>query len=270
MKAAQGSLKKSFWQYTSMGQSFFNPVGAQAQVDKAIEIFKLDEALEIDGNDHEAVEQFIKKVSLSIHKEFGENNFQWNRHNRISRKELGLDISKRRYNKLFRHLIRLEKKLDRFRASTQISEFQQIAKHGIVHRLTYEQFASSQWTAAFIAYYTSRCNLRSEFTIWGQQRPFDKICELLFHKAIESSDDNYMTIAYVYPAPRVLEHLNESQKGELLGIWTAVLGELAELLSKLWQENDINKKTMIVKKGNDSSSWNLAAGAWNKARGCLG
>jgi hypothetical protein len=38
------------------------------------------------------------------------------------------------------------------------------------------------------------------------------------------------------------------------------------LLRVLWQNNDIDRQTMIVKRGNDSSTWNHAAGAWNKAR----
>ena len=32
------------------------------------------------------------------------------------------------------------------------------------------------------------------------------------------------------------------------------------------QTNDIARDTMIVKRGNDSSTWNSTAGAWNKAR----
>jgi hypothetical protein len=38
------------------------------------------------------------------------------------------------------------------------------------------------------------------------------------------------------------------------------------ILEELWNENDIYRKTMAVKKGNDSTTWNNTAGAWNKAR----
>jgi hypothetical protein len=58
----------------------------------------------------------------------------------------------------------------------------------------------------FIAYYVARCNLRSEFTTLGQQRPY-------------------------------------------------------------WERGGINRETMVVRRGNDSSAWNNTAGAWNKARG---
>lgn len=37
-------------------------------------------------------------------------------------------------------------------------------------------------------------------------------------------------------------------------------------LEQLWKENSFHRRTMIVKRGDDSSSWNHAANAWNKAR----
>jgi len=63
-----------------------------------------------------------------------------------------------------------------------------------------------------------------------------------------------------------LSNLNDEQKGILLGKWTTTLQEIAKLLDELWKENDINRETMIVKRGNDSTTWNNTAGAWNKAR----
>jgi hypothetical protein len=40
-RVARGSLKRSFWGYTSMSQQFKMPVGAEKKIDKAVEIFKL-------------------------------------------------------------------------------------------------------------------------------------------------------------------------------------------------------------------------------------
>jgi hypothetical protein len=45
-----------------------------------------------------------------------------------------------------------------------------------------------------------------------------------------------------------------------------VLHDIAELLREVWVGSDINRETMIVRRGNDSSTWNNTAGAWNKAR----
>jgi hypothetical protein len=52
----------------------------------------------------------------------------------------------------------------------------------------------------------------------------------------------------------------------LLGRWTSILEELAALLKEVWGNSHINRKTMMVKKGDDSSTWNSLAGAWNKVR----
>lgn len=265
-RAAKGSLKNQFLQYTSMLQSFASPDGAGRQINKAIELFRLENQPEVNGLDVESVEQFIRQISPLIQKTFGKSDFLKDRLNRHERKASGLDISKRRYNKLFRHLLRMERKLEAVIKNYKMLEFQQIAKHGIVHRLTYESFAQDKYSACFIAYYTARCNLRSQFTIQGQTRPFDKIAELLFDLAQKQGEPNYLAMAYVYPAPRILENLPDKERGQLLGAWTRILEELAGLLRKLWEENDIARDTMIVKRGNDSSSWNGAAGAWNKAR----
>jgi len=265
-KAAKGSLKNQFLQYTSMLQSFATPDGAGRQINKAIELFRLENQPEINGLDVEAVEQFIKKISPLIQKTFGKSDFLKDRLNRHERQAMGLDISKRRYNKLFRHLLRLERKLESIIKNYKMLEFQQIAKHGIVHRLSYEVFAQDKYTACFIAYYTARCNLRSEFTIQGQTRPFDKIAQMLYNLAEARGNAQYLAMAYGYPSPEVLKNLSDQERGQLLGIWTNILQELSGLLRKLWEENNIDRDTMIVKRGNDSSGWNNAAGAWNKAR----
>ncbi|HEX8412819.1 MAG TPA: hypothetical protein VF637_02895 [Sphingomicrobium sp.] len=64
----------------------------------------------------------------------------------------------------------------------------------------------------------------------------------------------------------MLARLTEQQKGKLLGLRFAILSELAERLEDAWRRTDIDLSTMIVRRGNDSSTWNLFAGAWNPAR----
>jgi hypothetical protein len=53
---------------------------------------------------------------------------------------------------------------------------------------------------------------------------------------------------------------------QLLGRWYEVLEEIAQLLKNVWERSDIDRSTMIVCRGNDSSTWNSMAGAWNTAR----
>ncbi|MEL6821107.1 MAG: hypothetical protein AAFP70_05050, partial [Calditrichota bacterium] len=60
--------------------------------------------------------------------------------------------------------------------------------------------------------------------------------------------------------------ISDEQKGILLGRWTDILQQISGRLEELWKSSDFNPDTMIVKPGNDSTAWNIAAGAWNKAR----
>jgi hypothetical protein len=280
-KAANGSLRRYVWGYTSMLEVFAKPVGAEKQIKKAIELFKLKADVFDAFDDPAAIEEFITATSRLIGKEYVQSNFVEHRLNKLQRQALDLDVSKRQYNKQFRLLKRLEEKLLKITQEKRKAEFAQIAKHGLVHHLTWEEFSKDENTACFIAYYTSRCNLRSQFTISGQQSPYDEIANMLFDRCLDehkpergllfsTSEKNNAThwwaMAQVYPHTRVLAFLTDEQKGMLLGRWTAVLEDIAAMLKEVWDKSSINRTTMIVKRGNDSSTWNSTAGAWNKAR----
>ncbi|MCD6065323.1 MAG: uncharacterized protein K0S33_149 [Bacteroidetes bacterium] len=281
-KAAKGSLAQNVFGYTSMLQTFAEAKGAGTQVAKAMEIFKLHPSASSDYNNRSNIEAFIDQVSPLIHKSVGQNDFKTNRLNKSQRKENGLDLSKRNYNKKWRLLKRLEEKLQKFIRETKKTEFQKISKHGLAHSLDLATFSSDLNTACFIAYYNSRCNLRSVFTNQSQERPFDEISEMLLNrcKKVESnffdhfrtskpeknSSANWWAIAHIYTSGDVLSNLSDEQKGRLLGKWTGILQEIAALLDEVWAVSNINRQTMIVKKGNDSTTWNNTAGAWNKAR----
>jgi len=264
-KAAQGSLKRRFFGYTSMLQEFANIIGAGKQVSKAIEIFKLEDVGEMRYDSSENIEAFILSIAPLVNKTVGGNNFKKDRLNKAQRKQAGLDLSKRNYNKKWRIIKRLENKLKTFIQENRKKEFQLISKHGFAHHLDFVNFSKDLNTACFIAYYNARCNLRSVFTSEGQERPFDEICEMLLQRCSGESA-NWWAISYIYTSQNVLSHLTNEQKGELLGRWTTVLQDIASLLAEVWDNNDINRDTMVVKKGNDSTTWNNTAGAWNKAR----
>lgn len=280
-KAAKSSLKRSLWGYTSMLQTFARPVGAEKQIKKTVELFKLAPDSFEEYDNPVAIESFVTATSRLIGKQYQQSNFVENRLNKSQRKSFDLDLSKRQYNKRFRLLKRLEKKRYTLAREQQKAEFTQVAKHGLAHHLTWEDFSAEENTACFIAYYTSRCNLRSEFTIAGQQKPYDELADMLFHRCLETGKKgwwnhvmdrvegnpaNWWAIAQVYPNVRVLAHLTDEQKGILLGRWTSILESIASMLKTVWENNQINQATMVVKRGNDSSTWNSTAGAWNKAR----
>ncbi len=276
-KAAKGALSRNVHGYTSMLQTFAGATGAGKQIGKAIEIFKLNIAGKPDYDKAEEIEKFIHLVSPLINKPVGQNNFRSDRLNKEQRK--GLDISKRNYNKKWRLLKRIEEKLEKFIRETQKITFQKISKHGLAHTISFQEFSADLDTACFIAYYNARCNLRSTFTNKSQDRPFDEISEMLLNRCrgkqnsfsgkpgyAKQNSTNWWAISHIYASQEVLSELTDGQKGILLGKWTAILEDIAGLLAEVWTASNINRETMIVKKGNDSTTWNNTAGAWNKAR----
>ncbi|MDH4472735.1 MAG: hypothetical protein QE487_08995 [Fluviicola sp.] len=281
-KAAKGSLARNVFGYTSMLQTFAEAKGAGKQIAKAIEIFKLNNKNKSDYNNQKDIEEFINFASPIIRKTAGKNDFKADRLNKSQRKESGLDLSKRNYNKKWRLLTRIENKLLKFIRESKKIEFQKIAKHGLAHSLDFTNFSSDINTACFIAYYNSRCNLRSVFTNQSQDRPFDEISEMLLNrckgeetkffdffrkaKTEKPNNTNWWAISHIYTSQAVLMNLTDEQKGMLLGKWTTILQDIAELLDEVWAISNINRETMVVKRGNDSTTWNNTAGAWNKAR----
>lgn len=266
-KAAQGSLKRSVYGYTSMLETFGTAIGAEKQITKAIDIFKISENKKSDYNNAENIELFLNQISPLIRKSVGQNDFKSDRLNKTERKEAGLDISKRNYNKKWRLLKRIEKRLYQYIQESKKIEFQKIAKHGLSHTISQQDFNADLNTACFIAYFNARSGVRSTFTNQSQERPFDEICEMLFNRCKENPGrTQWQAVSYMYTTGEVLKHLTDEQKGSLLGKWTYILQEIAEFLAQLWTENDIKRKTMAVQRGNDSTTWNNTAGAWNKAR----
>ncbi|GAA3782791.1 hypothetical protein [Flavobacterium ginsengiterrae] len=270
-KASKGSLSKNIYGYTSMLQTFAEAKGATKQIEKALEIFQLNPNTKFDYNNQKDIEEFIALVSPIINKSIGKNDFKADRLNKSQRIENGIDLSKRNYNKKWRLLKRIENKLLKFITESKKVEFQKIAKHGLIHTLNFTNFSSDINTACFIAYYNARCNLRSVFTNESQIRSFDEISEMLLSKCNRKDTQlpnptNWWAIAHIYTSQEVLSHLTDHQKGLLLGKWTTILQEIAAFLDQIWNQNDINRETMVVKRGNDSTTWNNTAGAWNKAR----
>lgn len=265
-KAAQGSLKQRFLAYTSMLEDFARPVGLARQATVAGHLFASPPPAADQCDDPTLVEAYIHQVSQQIRKDFGRNDFRAHRLNHEARKAAGMEISRRRYNKLFRILTRMEAKLQTLIREWKKLELTKIGKSGFSSKLSWESFAADENSACFIAYYVARCNLRSEFTIDGQQKPYDEIADLLLSRCRGSSTTNWWAIAHVYPSQEVLMHLSDEQKGELLGEWFMVLQEIAVLLEETWEKSQIKRETMVVRPGNDSSTWNIMAGAWNRAR----
>ncbi|MFN3649134.1 MAG: hypothetical protein ACK47B_06085 [Armatimonadota bacterium] len=250
---------------SSMPEDFARPVGMGRQLERARVLFDTPERpgdLNLVG-----IREYLETISARIVKSVGHSDFKADRLNRTQRREAGLgEISRRRYNKLFRLAGRMEQKLAQLARELEKREFTLVSKSRLASRLTWEEFSQDRNTACFLAYYVARCNLRSEFTISGQQKPYDELCDALFQRCRASATTNWWALAHAFPDREVLEHLTEEQKGWLLGMWYDVLYRIGRLLHRTWERSSINRETMIVRRGNDSSTWNITAGAWNRAR----
>jgi len=270
-KASNRSLENVFFGYTSMLQDFRRPDDTMRHP------FMI--AKEICGRISSLKEQYyynpdkmsevLDSLCGLIHKSPGKSSFRDDRLNKDGRKRVfGKErISRRRYNKLFRLFSRMEIKLDKLRNNIQRLRFTQIGKSGLVTDIPFDLFSNDIDAACFIAYFVSRSNLRSTFTNQSQVRPYDQICEMLMARCRKSRKSKFwQAIAMVYPDQAVLNKLSPKQKGDLMGKWMNILQDTAICLRDLWSRDKIDLKTMIVRRGNDSSTWNLTASAWNKAR----
>lgn len=260
------SIKNRFG-WSSMPTVFREPVRPAASLHKVRELAQLFLNARLpESDDPDEVEHLIVEINGLIHKRPGAISFKEDRLDRSQRKEAGLRLSRRRYDKLFRLVGRLEIKLSKLKREQAKHRLLLVAKAGLSSDLAVEHFGKSLPTAAFVAYYTARMKLRSEFTVSGQQKPFDDLAAALLRLCEDDPDTNWHAIAHIFPRADVLARLTEQQKGALLGRWFSILSELAERLEYAWQRTDIDLANMIVRRGNDSSTWNLFAGAWNRAR----
>lgn len=260
------SMRRTFG-WSSMPTVFRAPVKPTERFAKARELALLFlQARLPEGDDPDELERLLSEFNALISKRSGDASFKEDRLNRLERASRGLQLSRRRYDKLFRLIGRLEKKLAKQRVEEAKHRLLLVAKAGLAPELTAEQFGGSVPTAAFVAYYAARMKLRSEFTIQGQQKPFDDMAAALLGLCEEDPDTSWYAVAHVFPRADVLARLSEQQKGELLGRWFAILSELADRLEGVWRNSHIDLGTMIVRRGNDSSTWNLFAAAWNRAR----
>jgi hypothetical protein len=265
--ASKGSLIQNWFGYSSMSADFAQAVGCERQLSKGRELFPDIIFAGGQGGELEDANLFIEAASPEIRMNPEHTDFLSDRLNRLARDEAGLDLSKRQYNKRFRFLSRLQRKRDRFSLELRKRSFTLVSKSRLASVIPADEFYSDPASAAFISYYTARCNLRSEFTAGKQQRPYDEIADRLFSICRAApGKTNWWAISHVFPDIEVLAHLSDEEKGHLLGKWFSILSELARLLQQVWSVSDIDRATMIVRRGNDSTTWNNTAGAWNKAR----
>ena len=265
-RAARGALRRQVLAYTSMLQSFAGPAGLAPQLARARQLFLAARGPEVAPHDATAIRALIAAASAEIGKTVGASDFLADRLSGEQRDAAGILDSRRKYNRKFRLLRRMETKLVALVSQAENFDLTRIGKSGLATHLDHDTFVASESAACFVAYFTARCNLRSEFTVAGQTPKLDDIAEMLFARCRRDPETSWWAIAQIYPTAEVLAHLSAVQKTHLLITWLAVLHRIADRLASLVKLSRLDLRTMVVKRGNDSTTWNQTAQAWNRAR----
>ena len=247
--------------YSSMSNKFAQADDLARQLKIAEKIFSIPAPKT--SNNPVGVKKYIQTLMKNI--QVKGTDFKTDRLTRDQRESNSVEKSHRVYNKKFRHIRRMVDKYNRWIKVANIKDLAQISKSRLATRITYKDFSSDRDTACFISYMTARLNLRSLFTFGKQDDSYDKVADLLFNR-LSKKKANWMAVALVHPRPEVLEQLKQSEKGRLLGEWYSIMTRSAFILKTQAEQDKPDLVNLVVKRGNDSSTWNEAAGAYNKAR----
>jgi hypothetical protein len=109
--------------------------------------------------------------------------------------------------------------------------------------------------------------MRSIFTNGRQRQVYDEVAEALFQRLRDIPERTcWYAVAHVRPTPEVLAHVSDEDITQLLIRWNRFLRQVANLLEDAWSRHPLERETMIVRRGDDASTWNQSAQAWNTAR----
>lgn len=187
---------------------------------------------------------------------------------RYSRDELAVNlpgVSSRSYLKAVRAVAHLEQRAGVLRTARSMEECVRIGKSRLATTIALEDFLASPETAAFVAYYTARLNMRTLFTYGEQARPMDELAEALLQNAQESDGYRPDVVARVLTRQAVLAELSDAEKGDLLAeYWNAML-RVGAVLERTFDEKR-DRLRMVARPGENSSEWNAASRAFNQLR----
>jgi hypothetical protein len=265
-KKILAKARRPAWWFSSMSQEFWKPAGMDRQACVATELFPAV-ATPSDTRRTDDMLQYVGRLGATVGARPDHFDFKQDRLNRAARRASGLgELSKRQYNKRFRLLARMEKKARKLDREWTKAELLQVAKSRLACRVTLADLNDDIDTAAFVAYLAATLNRRSVFTAGPQELAFDEIADMLLARVKRSTAAGWWAVAHVLPDVDVVARLTDAQKGRLLGLWHAALVTAADILKGVDAACAINRQTMVVRRVNDSSTWEAAAGAWNKVR----
>lgn len=182
-----------------------------------------------------------------------------------TRRERLPGVSVRAYRRAVRSVLHLQQRTAVLAAERDREAAVAFGKARLAHLVTEDDFVACPATAAFTAYYVARLNLRTRFTAGSQARPMDTLAEELLAGALAAPTCRPAVLASVLTRWRVLDLLDDAQCGELLGRYYEQLAAAARALRGAFDPNR-DRTRMIMRAGDDSSTWNAASRAFNQAR----
>ncbi len=258
--------------YSSMPDDFERPVAAVHKVRMLLKVFGVE--LSDDNVTRMAADPWILSGQLAFMAGFvgwmpGTDLTVARRRARGERAVMGLDISRRQYNRRCRQLRRTAVQAARLQRQVLLRQLVLVGRSGLAYSITVEQMRADPDAAAFVAYWTAQRNRRRAFSLEGRDNPYDTIAHMLFTRCVRrGADTNWWMIGCVYPVPEVLERLGEVQRGELMGRYFSFMRLAAVQLDELARQwpAGADRTSMRVQRGMDSSTWNTVAQAYNQAR----
>lgn len=219
-----------------------------------------------DGSDVEGVLVLVARARVYLHMAMSGTSFKHDRMNRAQRHVAGIgDLSRRRYDKVFRLVGRIEARVGSYQRNVEMDELARFAKIGFVAEVPWTLFRRSPSSASFAAYYAANAGRRSLFTVGSQKRAMDAALKVILDRCEADPRTSWPAVAYAFPREDVLARVPIGERVELLDVAFRKLVRISELLQACVTPT-MDLQDMVVKAGDDSSTWNALAGAWNKAR----
>lgn len=262
-----GSGKPQYHHWSSMSSDFARPVGATRQLASVKRAFgtAADNPAYMDLTGGNVCPDSPTDLGWVVEKLAAQLGGNGQRLDRNERKQVGVELSRRKYNRQWRAMRRLHHKSQTLVTEIKKRELQIIGRSGLLSQIPLERFAANPTAAHFIAYWVARKNLRRQFSLEGKQNPMDEVAAWFLEECVRDPNTDWAMIALACPNPGILNKLTDDEKGELLAKWFIVLRNCANLLKQSWPVG-VDKFTMIVQRGHDSSTWNTVAQAYNTAR----
>jgi len=247
--------------HSLMSSDFARPVGGARQVaslEKAVGLKDIGWSIKVNGDDPAALRDLVEFVGGTL----GGNGRKLTA---AERKEADIGLSARKYRRQWRAMRRLHYKADTLDRQQTMRQLELIGRSGFASTIPLERFAADPRAAHFIAYWVARRNLRRQFTLESRKNPMDTVAAWFLRQCVDAENTDWEMIAKACQNSGVMKRLTAEQLGVFFGRWFNVMTQCAGYLKEAWPA-DVDKTTMIVRAGHDSSTWNTMASAYNNAR----